>query len=227
MDRESDMGYTTDFDGSFKLDRPLIDAQREYLMKFAETRRMKRDAAKAAKLSDPIRKGIGLPIGVEGEFFVGGSGPFGQGNDASILNYNTPPKTQPGLWCQWVPNEEGTAIEWNGSEKFYEYTAWLVYLIDNFLKPWGHVLNGRVSWQGEDHGDVGLLVVKDNVVTEHKGYKAMAAADVAAGIALDMVRISIEVPKRLLEDLTDEGDEDAAFRVAHMVREKYEQGDDA
>ena len=34
------MGYTTTFDGEFKLDKPLIPAHKAYLMKFAKTRRM-------------------------------------------------------------------------------------------------------------------------------------------------------------------------------------------
>jgi hypothetical protein len=37
------MGYTTDFSGEFKLDKPLTDEQAIYVNKFADTRRMKRD----------------------------------------------------------------------------------------------------------------------------------------------------------------------------------------
>jgi hypothetical protein len=29
----------------------------------------------------------------------------------------------------------GTAIKWNGAEKFYNSEAWMSYLIDLFLKP--------------------------------------------------------------------------------------------
>jgi hypothetical protein len=32
---------------------------------------MKRDAEKASKLADPVREAVGLPIGTEGEYFVG------------------------------------------------------------------------------------------------------------------------------------------------------------
>lgn len=75
----------------------------------------------------------------------------------------------PGIWCQWVPSADGCGIEWDGGEKFYEYTAWLVYVIENYIKPWGRTLNGSVEWQGEDNGDRGLLVVKDNVVSTKAG----------------------------------------------------------
>ena len=105
-----------------------------------------------------------VAIGEESGYFVGGGGDFGQARDASIVSYNYPPKGQPGLWCQWVPTEDNTGIEWNGSEKFYSYVEWLRYLVDNFIKPWGYVLSGRVTWRGEDHGDVGAIVVADNIV---------------------------------------------------------------
>lgn len=156
------MGYTTDFYGSFQLDKPLTEPQMAYLKQFAETRRMKRDAAKTALRPDPTREAVGLPIGTDGEFFVGEGGHAGQNSSPDIMQYNDPPSTQPGLWCQWIPNEDGTAIEWDGGEKFYEYKEWLVYLIENFLRPWGYVLNGEVEWQGEDREDRGVLIVENN-----------------------------------------------------------------
>jgi hypothetical protein len=96
---------------------------------------------------------------------VGGKEDFGQGQDDSIVNYNTPPSGQPSLWCQWVPNENGTAIEWDGGEKFYEYVDWIEYLISNFLAPWGYVLNGEVEWSGEDRDDRGMIIIDNNIVT--------------------------------------------------------------
>lgn len=159
------MGYTTEFEGEFKLDRPLEKHHAAYLMKFADTRRMKRDPRMAAKLPDPVREAVGLELGIEAEFFVGGAGDFGQARDESILNYNIEPYTQPGLWCKWEPNDDGTAIRWNGVEKFYNYIDWLQYLITNFLKPWGYELNGEVTWQGEDPTDSGTITVKQNKIS--------------------------------------------------------------
>ena len=144
------MGYTTDFNGSFRLNKTLDEQTKTFLKKFAETRRMKRK--------------LGPEYGVDGEFYVDGAGYAGQDHEASIVDYNTPPRTQPGLWCQWVPTEDGNFIEWDGGEKFYDYVEWLEYLIKNFLAPKGYVLNGEVQWQGEDTGDVGRIVVTDNVV---------------------------------------------------------------
>lgn len=160
------MGYTTEFQGTFSLNKPLTEAQVVYLTKFSETRRMKRNAKFAATLPDPLRNAVGLPIGNEAEYFVGGVGYFGQDDDPSVIDHNDPPKNQPGLWCQWVPSADGEGIEWNGGEKFYYYVEWLNYIIKNFLIPWGLVLNGTVKWRGEDFDDSGKIIVKNNVVSK-------------------------------------------------------------
>ncbi|GIV43869.1 MAG: hypothetical protein KatS3mg035_0992 [Bacteroidia bacterium] len=146
------MGYTTDFLGSFKLNKPLSPKMKEFLTKFAETRRMARKQPEM--------------YGVEGEFYVDShsDGQMGQSRTSDIIDYNNPPITQPGLWCQWVPNENGTAIEWDCGEKFYYYTEWLMYLIHKILAPNGYVLNGQVTWQGEETGDVGEIYVENNKV---------------------------------------------------------------
>jgi hypothetical protein len=125
---------------------------------------MKRNAASAADLADPIRVTAGLPLGPEAGYFVGAQGYRGQDEDDSVLDYNRPPKGQPGLWCQWIPNEEGTAIVWDGVEKFYSYGEWLTYLIKHFLQPWGYVLNGEMRWEGEEEGDSGTIFVESNAV---------------------------------------------------------------
>ena len=156
------MGYTTDFEGCFTLNKPLDSGHAAYLRAFAETRRMKRDPGIADTFSDPLRQNIGLPIGAAGEYFVGGAGYFGQDSDSSIINFNAPPDSQPGLWCQWIPNEDGTAIVWDGGEKFHHYVEWIKYLIEHFFSRWGYTLNGDVSWQGEEHDDRGVIMIRGN-----------------------------------------------------------------
>jgi hypothetical protein len=135
-----------------------------YLKQFSQTRRMRRDPNRLKQFPDPIREAVGLPLGKEGGYFVGGGGFWGQDHDESVLDYNEPPEGQPGLWCQWIPNELSTAIVWNQGEKFYYYVEWLEYLLKHFLTPWGYVVNGQVYWQGEDDPDRGTIVVKDNKV---------------------------------------------------------------
>lgn len=154
------MGYTTDFDGSFSITPNIKPEHAAFINKFSQTRRMKRDAAVAEKMDDPVRKSVGLPVGDEGAFFIGGKGHAGQDRDKSVVDGNSPPTGQPGLWCQWIV-EDGE-LRWDGGEKFYEYEKWLKYLVDNFFKPWGYTLNGTVEWFGEDRNDRGMLVLKDN-----------------------------------------------------------------
>jgi len=144
------MGYTTDFSGRFETNKPLSDKMFNYLKMFNETRRMGRN--------------LDAAYGVQGEFFVEGKGFMGQGDDSSVIDHNTAPSTQPGLWCQWTPSDDRMGIEWDCGEKFYSYTEWLVYLIHKILAPNGYVLNGTVTWQGEEVGDVGKIIVEDNRV---------------------------------------------------------------
>jgi len=146
------MGYTTDFSGRFELNKELTPKMAQYLKMFNETRRMGRN-------TDEV-------FGVQGEFFVFGGGNFGQNQEPNIIDYNKAPSTQPGLWCQWTPSDDNMGIEWDGGEKFYYYSDWLVYLIHKVLAPNGYVLNGVVTWQGEEIGDVGEIIVENNRVFE-------------------------------------------------------------
>ena len=159
------MGYSTDFTGEFILDQPLTNAQVLYLSKFSETRRMCRDEALTAKRPDPIREAVGLPVGRDGGYFVAEGGWAGQDDGDDVTDYNCEPFDQPGLWCHWVPTNDGEAIEWDGSEKFYNYVEWIEYIIEHFLKRWGRTLNGEVEWSGEDDDDRGKIVIEDNSVT--------------------------------------------------------------
>ena len=180
------MGYHTDFHGQFDVTPVLKPEHAAYLRQFSETRRMKRNAALAAMMPDPLRLAVGLPIGDEGAFYVGSESVHGEAPDASVIDHNQAPglpsygkpldfdawsrqkeeaiasNAQPGLWCQWVPNEDGTAIEWDQGEKFYEYVAWLRYLVVNFLLPWGYTLSGEVGWSGASSDDHGVIYVRTN-----------------------------------------------------------------
>jgi hypothetical protein len=163
------MGYTTDFEGQFTVTPPLTPEQVAYLQAFNETRHMRRDAAETEKREDPKRKSVGLPVGLQGGYFVGEGGDFGQAEGADVRDGNAPPMNQPGIWCQWTASDDGTAIEWDAWQKFYSYVEWLEYLIEHFVRPWGRTLNGEVTWEGEDSDDFGKIVVKDNRVGVAKG----------------------------------------------------------
>ena len=163
------MGYTTYFDGEFTLDKPLTLAQYGYLKAFNESRRMIRNEFVTAGRDDPKRIAVGLPVGKDGQYFVGEGGFMGQDGGEDVLDQNRPPPGQPGLWCQWTPSEDGTKIVHDEGEKFYDYVEWLEYIVAHFLMPWGLTLNGEVKWDGEESSDVGIIRVVDNVVSQHAG----------------------------------------------------------
>lgn len=152
------MGYTTEFSGRIEITPPLSLDEVSYLKKFAETRRMNRQ---------------------QGPYYVDGEGYRGQDRDHGVIDHNSPPAGQPSLWCQWVPTEDGTALEWDGGEKFYGSIEWMVYLIDHFVGPRpraayqlpffkGHSLEGTIDAQGEDSSDRWRLIVRDSKVYEQQ-----------------------------------------------------------
>ena len=173
------MGYTTYFEGELEIKGRMSREFVEYINRFSNTRRMKRDIDKI-KLVYPNWKELCFngELGVEGEYLAIISEQFGQEEEASIENFNYPPSTQPGLWCQWVVTEDGEYLEWDGGEKFYNYVEWLEYLIENFFRPMDYVLNGDITWQGEDYDDFGTIHVVNNVVDVQNGIRISSMEDV-------------------------------------------------
>ena len=164
------MGYHTDFFGSFDIHPSLKPEHIAYLKQFAYVRHMKRDPEKTALRPDPLREAVGLSVGLEGAYFVGAGGDFGQEGHVystaadDVLDHNHEPADQPGLWCQWVPSEDGAELKLDDGEKFYEYVEWLEYLIKHFLEPWGYTVSGQVDWEGDDRDDRGRIDVTVNII---------------------------------------------------------------
>lgn len=168
------MGYTTEFYGKFKFNKPVPVEVRNYINEFSETRHCIRDNNKIKNFI-PNWKEKTYPLdkenlGKNGEFFV-----FNHRNISKddfdfdfddknlIMDYNDNGE-MPSLWCQWVVTDNCQFLEWDGCEKFYSYTNWLCYLIDNFFAPYGYILNGTVDYQGEDEDDYGQITICDNTV---------------------------------------------------------------
>lgn len=190
------MGYHTWFSGKFSLNRPLEPRHKEYLEQFSDTRRMKWDANQIQNVPDPIREAVGLPLGVEGEFFVADTGSDGQETSRpGLISSNEPPGDQPSLWCQWIPSEDGAFIVWNEAEKFYGYVEWLRYIIDKFLKTWGYVLDGEVHWEGQDELDDGAIIVKSNEIEVVKAISVIGAAGNARRLRVFLCHSSSDKPK--------------------------------
>eukprot|EP01084_Bolivina_argentea_P063793 116394_1 len=109
----------------------------------------------------------GIDYGIDGQYFID-TNDFGQNYskyntfyDGLPIDSNQPPRTQPGLWMQWIFNEKKQCIEWNGGEKFYNYIHWLVYLINNILHP-KYILFGEIKWEGGGYGDIGVIKIKND-----------------------------------------------------------------
>jgi len=153
------LGYTTYFKGGFVLDKEPNEEVIRLLNGLEKTRRMKRN------VDEKI-------YGTEGEFYFG-PGNWGQDHESNIIDYNFPPKTQPGLWCKWelVLSDDNSKweIKWDEGEKFYHYIEWIQYIIDKVLKPNKIELNGEVEWKGESSDDMGKIIIKSNKVSTKKG----------------------------------------------------------
>lgn len=163
------MGYHTEFYGKFKLNKEMDEKLALYIEKFSQTRRVKRDP----KILEEMGLGKKEDFGIDGGFFVDedlieekDKGNFG--NDKSIVNYNLPPNGQPGLWCQWTIDRERKNIIWDGGEKFYNAEEWLVYLSENFLKPNGYFINGKILASGEEMEDIWALEAIDGEVNSYE-----------------------------------------------------------
>ena len=134
------MGYQTTFSGHFDIAPALTPEDREFLLKLSNSRRMARK--------------VGPEFGMEGEFYVADEGIEERDfENPNIIDEDRPPSTQPSLWCHWAPNASGTALQWNGREKFYEYVAWIEYLVEAILEPRGFTLNGTCLLYTSDAAD--------------------------------------------------------------------------
>jgi len=153
------MGYTTYFNGEITVEPPLSEKEVSYLNKFASTRRMNRK---------------------KGAYYVDGGGSFGQAAEDDVIDNNYPDPSQPGLWCQWIPNDDGTAILWDDGEKFYEAGAWMEYIIEHFIGknpkaqeelPFftGHKCSGVIYADGEESDDNWMIEVKNGKVNIKQG----------------------------------------------------------
>ena len=177
------MGYTTYFSGELDFNKPVTQELGDYINRFNQTRRIKRDVEKIKEIFPNWQNQcFNGELGDEGEYFVGGTGFCGQDCDESVLNYNHSPADQPGLWCQWII--EGDKLVWDEGEKFYNYIEWLIYLIDHFFKPLDYVLNGEIFWEGEHSDDFGCISVENNVVTVQEGKRYYSMSDFSTDVLI-------------------------------------------
>lgn len=175
-----DMGYTTRFAGEIHFDHPVSAELKKYINSFAKTRHVRCDTSMIQRLFPEWQKYSWKgQLGFEGEYFIGprieinrpvidSEETFYRWKDEinkanGIIDDNVPPRGVPGLWCNWIIDENGSLC-WSRGEKFYNYEEWLVYLIDRFFAPKGYLLDGKLLYSGEREDDMGYIFVRNNVV---------------------------------------------------------------
>jgi hypothetical protein len=154
------MGYHTHFWGSVSITPPLSQDEIVFLKAFSRTRHVIRDAG---------------PYYIE--YVKVGAKSCGRKNGNECENL--PDDGQPGVWCAWIPSDDGAEILWNGQEKAGYAAEWMQYIIDHFLQPIplaqqaqptrfrflaGHKLDGEFGAQGDESSDRWKLVVRSNQV---------------------------------------------------------------
>ena len=110
-------------------------------------------------------------------------------NDYAEERHDGEGPTKYATWCDWRADADGTAIRWNGGEKFYDGAAWMAWMIDRYV-PANHTVNGDINAEGEESGDRWLLKVTDRKVTVHAGTVAYASE----GTPVDLAALSADNP---------------------------------
>ena len=113
----------------FRVSPPLRPEHAAYLHAFFQSHRVARNVVEL--IGAPDREAAGLPLGHEGEFFLGAT-------TLGILDPVRPPHTQPDLRCDWA--EDGEMI-WTSTES---HAQWIEYVRERLLTPWGYALLGDV-----------------------------------------------------------------------------------
>jgi len=176
------MGYSTWFTGNLKLDKRLAPHHLAYLQAFNEAPHVRWDVELLKNEPDPVREAVGLPLGEYGCYVTGHGFKYDEYNyppfwqdpgraetDPAYIDRECPGTPNPN--CGWRPSDDGTELI-AYVDKFWGYIEWLQYLLDHFLIPWGYVLNGKMTWQGEYEEDKGALIVEHNVITVLKAERS-------------------------------------------------------
>jgi hypothetical protein len=150
--------------GKFEFDKPLSARHKKYLSSFALKKRLTRSENMLQQRPDPVREKVKLPIGSQGEYFVGENVVGNSGVDPSIVSFEDPPEEQPSFWCLWKPSQgKLDSIIWSGeTADFNTHHLWIKYLIKHFIAPWKYNLNGQVKWS--DGINFGKITITNNEV---------------------------------------------------------------
>lgn len=80
-------------------------------------------------------------------------------NNFNIKNYNIPNDK-----CCWIINNTGEYLQWNNDKSSIYYDDWIIYLLKSFFIPNNILLNGIIKWYGDDHFDIGKIIINNNCI---------------------------------------------------------------
>ena len=159
------MGYNTDYKGEFYIYKTSTGRKAKLpkklgvlLVNLSRTRRMYRDVKKLAEFLKISIKECKEKFGNYGEFYFHNDNKMGQTHTPDIIDFNNPPPTQPGLWCNFTYDSKKNAVVWNSSEKTYDGTQWIDYIL-RILHKNGYEMRGTMVWRGGELGPLGTINV--------------------------------------------------------------------
>lgn len=167
------MGYSVNYYGSIDIEPPLDSELHERINAWLACHHAQYDVDKIYQV-DPdadLHTVDGNPVGENGwnwvKVFIDPHSPAYEPYLPAVIDerHSDP---MPSLWSDLILEHDykmGSAVlKWNGIEKSYEIPSWIEILIQNVLAPNGYVLNGVLSWEGDDNDDTGSIRVVDNDV---------------------------------------------------------------
>lgn len=112
-------------------------------------------------------------------------------------------------------SEDRTTILPDEDESCHGLRRCLVLLVEHYLAPLGYVMNGEVSWEGEDVNDRGSIFVKDNLIED------VDDLIVNAGPSWSPDHYADTRLKQVLQDLVDSADDAGCSEDLAVVSAKY------
>lgn len=167
------MGYYTEYYGELHFNKPVSKPLSDYLSAFFSTDHNQRDVSLITEFLQKrnIPLSVILPpslseIGTDGKFFVDrNNSPIHNADNQFIIDSKTPADDCPSTWCNFsYYDEENCLMPGDGYNTAATCAAWLKWLITYLFQPEDLILNGIISYEGENSDDKGFIHVSNNRV---------------------------------------------------------------
>lgn len=157
------MEYNTYFTGELTITPTISKELTCYIQKFAAREHVKINVEnlKTVISEEQLKKySYNGDLGTEGAFYLRNN----EIKNDFVIDFNTMPIGLPSLWCNFEIADGGKMLTWIKSEKTYCAVEWITYLIDTFLAPNGHTVNGIFLCHDGNGVDRWAIEVNNNVV---------------------------------------------------------------